>query len=136
GKVGTKPMVHGEGKESAACLGGWNLGISKFSQHPDEAFRLIAFLTNPEQQAYKAIGSGQNPTRASVYEMEEVIEANPFWEEFLPVLLGAKPRPVHPDYPEMSEVIYTEVHAALVGEQDAATATENIATQLEEILAE
>jgi multiple sugar transport system substrate-binding protein len=136
GKVGAKPMVHGEGKESSACLGGWNLGISVYSEHPDEAFKFIAFLTSAEQQAYKAIGSGQNPTRASVFEVEEVIEANPFWEDFLPVLIGADPRPVHPSYPEISDVIQKEVHAALVGEQDAATATKNAAEQIAEILAE
>lgn len=136
GRVGAKPMVHGEGKKSSACLEGWNLGISIYSKHPDEAFKFIAFLTGADQQAYKAISSGQNPTRTSVYKVEEVIEANPLWRAFPLVLLGADPRPVNPSYPEISDVIQKEVHAALVGEQDAATATANMATQIEEILVE
>ncbi len=135
GKVGAKPMVHGEGKASSACLGGWSLGVSIYSQHPDEAFKFIAFLTSAEQQAYKAIGSGQNPTRASVYGVAEVIEANPFWADFLPVLLGANLRPRHPAYLEISDAIQREVHAALVDEQDAAPAVKNMTRQIEDILA-
>lgn len=134
GKVGAKPMVHGPGQKSAACLGGWNLAINKFSQHPDEAFKLIAFLTSAEIQKDTALHAGLSPTRKSLYKDVDVLAANPFWKDFFDIMVGAKPRPVHPRYPEISEALFTEVNKALAGEQDAATAVKNAAKRIEEIV--
>lgn len=134
GKVGAKPMVHGEGCQSAAGLGGWNLAINKFSKHPEEAFKLIAFLTNEENQKQNSIEAGLSPTRKALYEDPDVLEANPFYETLFDVFVNARPRPVHPRYPEISSVLFTEVHKALVGEQTAEQAVQNAATQIEEIV--
>jgi ABC-type glycerol-3-phosphate transport system substrate-binding protein len=129
------PLPHGpSGIESASTLGGWQLGISAWSQHPDEAFQLIAFLTGPEQQKYKAIHAGHPPTRQALYRNPDVLAANPHLTELFDVLVGARPRPVHPRYSEISNIIQQEVHRAMVGQQDAATATESMATAIQAII--
>ncbi len=134
GKVGAKPMVHGPGQKSAATLGGWNLAVNKFSQNPDEAFKLVAFLTSAEIQKGTALGAGLSPTRKSLYKDADVLAANPFWKDFFDIMIGAKPRPVHPRYPEISSVLFTEAHKALTGEQDAATAIKNMAKKITDIV--
>lgn len=133
-KIGAKPMVHGPGQKSAATLGGWNLAINKFSKNPDEAFKLIVYLTSAEIQKDTAIKVGQSPTRKSLYKDPEVLAANPFWKDFFDVMTGAKPRPVHPRYPEISSVLFNEAHKALTGEQDSATAIKNMAKKITEIV--
>ena len=35
GKFDAVPLPAGEGGQSAACLGGWNLAVSKYSEHPE-----------------------------------------------------------------------------------------------------
>ncbi len=123
-QVGIVPLPHGpNGQENAGALGGWQLGISAYSQHPSAAFALIAFLTNPEQQAYKAIHAGQAPTRWAAYQNPDVLAANPHFADLFNVLVSARPRPVHPRYIDISTVIQQEVYRTLTGQQTAATAT-------------
>ncbi len=134
GKVGAKPMVHGEGCQSAAGLGGWNLAINANSKHPEEAFKLIAYLTTPENQKELALEAGLSPVRKSLYKDPDLLAANPFYETLYDVFLSARPRPVHPRYPEISAVIFTEAHKALVGEQTPEEAIQRMAEQIREIV--
>jgi multiple sugar transport system substrate-binding protein len=123
------------GAVGASTLGGWQLGINAHSQHPDEAFEFIAFLTSLEQQNYAAIQAAHLPTRKRSYQDPDVLAANPFMQELAEVLLNAKPRPVHPLYAEeISPVIQEEVHLVLSGEKEAASATEAMATRIQEII--
>ncbi len=137
GKVGLAPLPHGpNGRESVSTLGGWQLGISAYSQHPDEAFHLITFLTGVEQQNYKAIHAGHPPTRRASYRDPAVLAANPHLNELFDVLINARPRPIHPRYSEISEIIQQEVHRTLTGKQDAATATEAMAEAIQTIISD
>lgn len=134
-KIALAPLPQAKpGYGSFSTLGGWQLGISAYSQHPDEAFELIAFLTSLEQQNYKAIHAGQAPTRRAAYQDPQVLAANPHFISLFNVLVSAKPRPIHPRYPEISEIIQQEVHRALTGQQDAATATETMAEAIQAVI--
>jgi trehalose/maltose transport system substrate-binding protein len=50
GHVGVLPMVHAPGLGSGSTLGGWGLGISSFSRHPDLAMEFIRAATSLEAQ--------------------------------------------------------------------------------------
>jgi multiple sugar transport system substrate-binding protein len=63
-----------------------------------------------------------------------VLAANPYLDELFDVLVTARPRPIHPRYPEISEIIAQEVHRALAGQQDTAVATEAMATAIQAII--
>ena len=136
GQVGLAPLPHAPHGNSASTLGGWQLGISAYSQHPVEAFQLIAFLTSFEQQNYKAIHAAHNPTRWASYQDQAVLTANPHMDKLFEVFIKAKPRPVHPRYPEISEIIQREVHSVLTNQQDAATATKIMAADIQAIISD
>jgi multiple sugar transport system substrate-binding protein len=124
-----------QGTVGVSTLGGWQLGINAHSEHPDEAFALIAFLTSLEQQNYAAIQAAHLPTRKQSYQDRDVLVANPFMRDLADVLLNAKPRPVHPLYAEaISPIIQEEVHRVLRGEEDAVTATEAMASRIQAII--
>ncbi|ARI75850.1 ABC transporter substrate-binding protein [Halobacillus mangrovi] len=131
GNVGVAPLPAGD-EGSAAALGGWMAGINKYSEHKEEAWEFVKFMTGPEGQKISAIYGGLAPTLPELFEDEEILEANPFFKEegFQKALEGAVSRPVAPNYPEVSEIIQINVSKAIAGEL---TPEEAAATMEEEL---
>jgi multiple sugar transport system substrate-binding protein len=102
-KVGVGSLPCFRGYEPASTLGGWQFGISKFSKHPAEAWRFISFMTSHRSQKILALDAGKAPTRISVYEDREVREKMPHLNRFLPAFKRARPRPLSPVYPMISQ---------------------------------
>jgi len=119
GKVGVVPLPSLDGKSSAACLGGWNLAVSRYSKHKDLAVKLAKFLCSFESQKRFALQGGRLPTRSSVYEDPEVLTANPHYQLFHQAFLNARPRPVRPDYPKASDIMQLGLHRILAGSVSA-----------------
>ena len=134
GKVGISVLPHFPGKESAATLGGWQLGINAYSEHPDAAERLVRFLTSYEAQKTFALAYGLNPTRKKVYDDQGLRAAQPFTAQLRDVFEHARPRPVTPYYVAMSQVMQAEFSAVLVNLKTPEEALKTIQTQMEQIL--
>jgi trehalose/maltose transport system substrate-binding protein len=115
GKVGVAELPSFPGHSSAATLGGWQLGINRYSPHPKEAEALVQFLTSSEIQRRMAIEIGYKPTRKSLYKDEKLIASQPFITGLYGVFLSARPRPVTPYYLMLSQALQPEFSAALVG---------------------
>jgi multiple sugar transport system substrate-binding protein len=115
------------GKDGAGVLGGYNLGISAYSKNPDGSLAFAEFATDPEQQALMAKEASLPPTVSDVYDDPAVKKAMPFAEELRTAIEQAKPRPVSPVYPQISEAIYNNVYDALQGKAspDDAASTMN-----------
>lgn len=62
----------------AACLGGWQLAVSKYSAHPAIAADLVMHLTGIEEQKRRALIGAYNPTLPSLYQDPQLRQANPF----------------------------------------------------------
>ena len=123
--------------ESASALGGWHLGVSQYSESPEEAAEFAFFLASAEIQKMRAIQASLPPTIEELYGDEEILAENPLFEEFLHIFETAVPRPsaqTAPYYEAASEAIFSGIHLALTGERDALTALENLEIELEEIL--
>lgn len=133
-KVGVAPLPAGD-KGSAAALGGWMLGINKYSKHKKEAWELLKFMAGKEGQKISAIHGGHTPTYLPTFDDPEVKKANPLFadQNFIEGVSKAIPRPVSPIYPEISDVIQIEVSKAVTGKQTAEQAVQNIETKLKEI---
>jgi len=123
---------------SAAGLGGWMSMINRNSEHPEEAWELLKFMTGPEGQKITAIDGGSAPTLRALYDDEEVREAAPLFadEEFVSTLENAVPRPVSPIYPQISDLMQIELSRALSGDISAEEAAENMESAIESALAE
>lgn len=103
-RVGVIPMVHATGQNSAAILGGWGFGISKYTENPDAAWRFVEFLTQPEQLRQVQSRMGRIPSRKSLVP-----------PEFASVLKSARMRPPIPEYAQASDVLQLWLSAALSG---------------------
>ncbi|ASS99155.1 MULTISPECIES: ABC transporter substrate-binding protein [Geobacillus] len=135
GKVGVAPLPAGD-KGSAAALGGWMTAINKYSKHPKEAWEFVKFMTGPEGQKISAIYGGLAPTLPELFKDPDVLKANPFFAEegFVNALNAAVPRPVVPNYPEISEIIQINVSKALAGELTVEQAVANMEKEMKAAL--
>ncbi|WPZ17085.1 ABC transporter substrate-binding protein [Geobacillus subterraneus] len=136
GKVGVIPMPKGpKGTSGAATLGGWNLGINKNidEEKKKAAAEFIKFAVSPEGQKIVAIEGGRLPVLKEMYKDEEVLKANPHFAEFFEPLMAAKPRPVSPNYPKISDAIQRNIHKVLTGGLSAEEAVANIEKEIKEI---
>lgn len=135
GKVGIAPMVHGPGGESAATLGGFGLGISAFTPHPEEAWAFIRFATGESGQKLLHLRNGFVPSRRALFADPEIVAASPHYPRLVGILERARPRPVHPSYAEISDAVQRHVSAALVGGEEPAAALAAAAREIEGVLA-
>ncbi|WP_210526764.1 ABC transporter substrate-binding protein [Rubellimicrobium arenae] len=135
--VAPLPMGSGEGAQSAATLGGWNMAVSKYSQHQEAAMDLALYLGSAEAQKQRSLNEGNLPTLPALYEDPEVLEANPYFARWPEVFQQAVPRPSAPtqgDYNETSTLFFTAVHSVISGEEDAADALDDLEADLEDLL--
>ena len=136
GLAGIAPLPHVEGQTGYSTIGGWNVALSSYSEHPDEALEFLSFITGEKSLKERAIVGGYLPTLRSTYSDADVLEANPHFASFFEVFQNTRNRPRSPHYPRMSDVIQENVHRALTHGIEPEAAAANIVSKLAEILAE
>lgn len=114
-KVGVVPLPGFRDGKPATCIGGWQVAVSAFSRHKAEAVKLVRFLSSPEISKMQAILASHLPVFAEVYADADVLKANPWFSQALPVVQTARARPVSPRYPEVSDIIRSNTNAFLAG---------------------
>jgi multiple sugar transport system substrate-binding protein len=134
GNVGVVPLPAFEGGQPASCIGGWQWAASAFSEHKEQAVDLVTFLSGPTGSKHLALNASNLPVRPALYEDEEVLEANPWFAQALPVLETARTRPKTPRYPEVSETIRTNMNAVLAGVKTPEQAIDEMDSRLRRIL--
>ncbi|PTL77299.1 ABC transporter substrate-binding protein [Vitiosangium sp. GDMCC 1.1324] len=123
GKVGVMALPKGgpDGK-SSGTLGGWQLGVSKYSKHQEIAVDLVKYLTSPEEQKRRALVASFNPTIASLYKDQEILKANPFIGQLEATFTNAVSRPATvtgTKYNQVSTEFRNAVYATLSGKGSA-----------------
>lgn len=122
GKVGVVPAPGVEGKSSVSAVNGsMGLGITTTSQHPDEAWTYIVFMTSQAtQNAYARLSL---PIWATSYDDPAVTAGQ---EELIAAakvgLAAMYPRPTTPSYQEMSANLQQAIQMALLGQASPADA--------------
>ncbi len=135
GKVGLARLPRGNaGGIHAATLGGWQLAVSRYSQHPDLAADLVMYLTAPAEQKRRAIQGTYNPTIPALYQDPEILEINPFFSHLYETFVTATPRPstvsgIH--YNRTSSLFWNGVHRVLAGKSKAKAALNKLEKDLE-----
>ncbi|MFW6266721.1 MAG: ABC transporter substrate-binding protein [Halanaerobium sp.] len=137
GKFDVAPLPAGEKGSSSAVLGGWNLAVNQYSEHPELAAELAMFMAGEEVQKLRAVEGSFNPTIKSLYEDEDVLEANPFFGDLYEVFTNTVPRPsaeAGKDYSAVSERFFQAVHSVLDGESSAEEELEYMELEIEDVL--
>lgn len=115
GKVDIAPLPHFPSGKSVSTLGGWHIGISKYSDAKSKAFKFLKFVVSYETQKKLALKLGWNPGRKDVYNDNEVLERLPHLAKLKNVFENALPRPNLPYYTQISEILQHYINAAIAG---------------------
>jgi multiple sugar transport system substrate-binding protein len=116
-KVGIKPMVHAPGKTSGACLGGWGLGISKTSKHPEQAWKAIQYFSSKEPQRRYTLETGSISSRRDLFEDSKIIAKYPHYPKFQNIVESAVLRPSIAQYAQASDILQRYLNAAISNPQ-------------------
>ncbi len=134
GKVGVSVLPAFPGHAPASALGGWQLGVNRFSSQPEAAESLVRFLTSPAIQKQMALTVGYKPTRVALYNDPELLRDQPFLADLYKVYMAARPRPVTPYYMMITQVLQPEFSAAISGIKSPADALGSAEKQITHIL--
>ena len=120
----------------AATLGGWQLMVSKYSEHPDVAAEFVQFIAGREGQKARAIANSYLPTIGQLYTDQDVLAAQPFMGSLFDVFNNAVARPSTVTgelYNEVSAAYFNAVHSVLTGEASAEDALLDLEDNLVDI---
>jgi multiple sugar transport system substrate-binding protein len=121
------------GKPGAGVLGGTNLAISSYTDNPGGALAVVNFFTGKIGQ--QLIGEGATPpATTAAYDIPSVRKAIGLPDEIKAAVAAAKPRPVSPVYPQISQAIYKNVNSALSGQESTDEAVKQMQSGIEKAL--
>jgi multiple sugar transport system substrate-binding protein len=122
GKIGvTLPPAPVDGA-SVAALGGWHIGVSRFSDVKPLALQLVRYVCSYAVQKRMALQLGWNPGRQDLYADAEIVQRAPHIQVLQQALHNAQPRPLLPYYPQLSAIAQRHFNAVLAGREDVTTA--------------
>ncbi len=122
------------GQPHVGTVGGWQLGVSKYSKSPDAGVEFVRYMASPEVQAWRAVVGTFLPTIQAVAAMPAVVQAQPFLKNIGDVQRVTRPSTVLADqYNQGSTIFFQGVNQVLNG-QDAGSVLPNVAQQLTRLL--
>jgi multiple sugar transport system substrate-binding protein len=133
-QIGIAPLPAGEGGQSFAGLGGWNMMINANSQRQEEAWEFVKWMTSAQGQRQRALAATLLPTRKSLYEDQEILEKVPVIRLGKEAIQSTKSRPVSPYYSDMSLAMAEQFNLSLKGETDPQAAVQSLQEELTKIV--
>jgi multiple sugar transport system substrate-binding protein len=100
------------GKTPKVSIGGYNLGVSTHSKHPEQAFQAIRCLIQPQNQIRDAVKGGLAPVSASIYQEPSFEKAYPFHQLIKNQLVNYGIRPQTPAYQDVTLAIQDSLQPA------------------------
>ncbi|MGL5807083.1 MAG: ABC transporter substrate-binding protein [Xenococcaceae cyanobacterium] len=134
GKFGIKPMVHAKGQTSGACQGGWGLGISATSKHPDAAWKVIEFMSSEAAQRKFVLATGYLPSRRVLFNDPQIVSKYSHYPELLEVVEKSVLRPPIAQYAQASDILQRYLSAALTNKMTPEAAMKAAATETRTLL--
>jgi len=131
------PLPAGEAGRGAASLGGWHIGVSRYTDEPEAAAAFAIYMTSAENQKFYSIDTSSPPAVFDLYADEDIQEAMPFASPEVVEVTTARPSTATAEqYNEVSTLYSSAVHSILTGEEDADVALELLELDLMDLLEE
>ena len=130
GKVGVAPLpTFGQGGAGYSTVGGWDLMVNPHTQNMKAALTFIDWMTGKDAQTILATKYGEIPTNAAVQQDPAVKKVSPVFGVVSEIHYIARPSQT-PNYPQVSQAIYSNVNQALAGGTSVANALKQAQQQI------
>lgn len=138
GNVGVKVQPAGTSGKRTGWSGHHGFSVTESCASKEAAASLVWFLTNEDSQKLEA-AAGPLPTRTAVWEWDiSQAESDPYKKEVLSAFQEAAqhafPVPQTPSWIEISNAVYPELQAAILGDKTSKQALDDAAKKATEIL--
>ena len=128
GKIAYLPLPHS--KKPFGTLSFWSWCLTADSRHPEEAYRLAAWLTSKEIEKRMGLKDGQVCARQSVLNDKEVISKLPFFPAIAESLKDADTQPREKNAPKLMDAMAAALSRIAVSGADPKSEFEAIQQQL------
>jgi len=134
GKFDVAPIPADSGQKHYGTVGGWQLGVSTYSQHKDAAMELVKYLCSPEVETWRAVIGSYVPTQPAVASDPDVLKVMPFLQTLQDVVRVTRPsRTTGANYNQVSTFFFQGVNQVLNG-SDASSVLPNVAQQIQRVI--
>ncbi|MBB3950612.1 ABC transporter substrate-binding protein [Aureimonas jatrophae] len=127
--IGVMIMPHPAGKDTAAVLGGWSFVVPKDAKNPDEAKVLVGFLSESANQGFL---TDTFPARLSAMDLPRF--SDPILQVYKQMLPFGRPVPNQRNWVQISQAYFDGIQRILLGDEDAQTAMDEAAEEIEGLL--
>lgn len=134
GRVGIKPMLQGSGQQGGSSLGGWGLGISTTTKHPEEAWRLIQYMTNKDTMRRFVLATGLISCYKSHFTDPDIVVKYPHFPRLLEAVQQSVLRPPVAQYAQASDILQRYLSAAFTGSMRSQDAMQAAARETRNLL--
>jgi multiple sugar transport system substrate-binding protein len=134
GKIGVTVLPHYDNDSSTSALGGWHIGLSKYSDMKNEAWKFIQYVTSYKVQEKMFEQIGWNPAREDVYKDSTLLSKYPRLKTLKEALKISKARPTIPYYPQVSQIIQRYVNNCLAGKISPQDALNKAQSEIDELM--
>jgi multiple sugar transport system substrate-binding protein len=125
------PGLNGPG---SSTLGGQNLAISAYSKRQKSALDFIRYFTGRDNQRLVLTEGSFPPVLAELYDDPALIKRFPYLPVLKAAIVSARPRPVTPNYNQVSLVISSAVSGALALSTPVDQTVADLRQQLSEVV--
>lgn len=135
GKFDVAPLPGKDGP-GVSTLGGHNFAISAFAPNQATALDFIKYMAGEEAQRSNLLATSQAPTRAGLYEEQELIDQFPYLPTLKASIDNATARPKVVKYGDVTAAMQDAAYSAMTGEKSTDQALDDLQSELEELTAE
>jgi multiple sugar transport system substrate-binding protein len=114
----------GQVEGPAPMLGSWLVAVPQDSENKQLARKFIDHLTSAKMQKQLALEVGTPPTRASVYQDDQVVDKYRWYPAQLAALENAQPRPRITEWSRVETILGDYLQLAMIGEMAPEAALE------------
>jgi multiple sugar transport system substrate-binding protein len=127
-------LLPGQDGPGSSSLGGANLAVSAYSRHQKTAIAFIKYFTGLENERQVLIKGSFPPVWARLYDDPALIKRFPYLPVLKRSILSAKPRPMSPNYNQVSLAISNAVSGALSFRESPDAAVSQMAGDLRSVI--
>ena len=137
-KAATAAVPAAPGQQPRSVIGGWGIGIPQ-NCDPEKkaaAWRTLTWLTSKRSEIHQVDKYQITVQRASTFENPDLLSKFPYLEDSREAIATAKTMPIAnvTEFLQLLDIMNVEFNAALVGTQDAKTATAAVQSGWEALL--